>query len=188
MISVGAYTARTDWNPAEPGVGSAKTIIGGSVPGTLTYFSGLGPNRKGVLKPEITAPGRWVMASLSSWAWPVREYLSIFASPAGGKPLLMVAQDSIHAVSQGTSFAAPHVAGLCALLLQANPDLAGTEIKNILTATASRDSMTVGAPDNYWGYGRADAIAAVRKVLGLPLIPPLFLPLFLRMTLCGQTA
>ena len=166
VISVGAYTARTDWRSAEPGVGSAKTIIGGSVPGTLTYFSGLGPNRKGVLKPEITAPGRWVMASLSRWAWPVGEHLSIFESPAGGMPLLMVAQDSIHAVGQGTSFAAPHVAGLCALLLQANPNLASTEIKNILTATASRDSMTGGAPDNYWGYGRADAIAAVRKVLG----------------------
>ncbi|HUU28890.1 MAG TPA: S8 family serine peptidase [archaeon] len=167
LITVGAYTSRDDWVSLEPGVSSARQFLGGSVPGTLTYFSSLGPNRKGLLKPELTAPGRWIMASLSRMAWPVDEPLSLFHSPVGGKPLLMVALDSIHAAGQGTSFAAPHVAGICALLLEANPNLTNQEIKNILTSTAATDSMTEGVPGNFWGYGRANAISAARKVLGL---------------------
>ena len=167
LITVGAYTARADWLSLEGPAGSSGIFLGYSQPGALTYFSGLGPNRKGVLKPEITAPGRWVMASLSRWAWPVGEKLSIFESPVGGKPLVLVATDSIHSVSQGTSFAAPHVAGVCALLLQADPSMDNSRIKSVLTAAAATDSMTEGAPDNFWGHGRANAIGAARMALGL---------------------
>ncbi len=167
LITAGAYTVRADWLSLEGPAGSSGIFLGRSEPGTLTYFTGLGPNRKGVLKPEITAPGRWVMASLSRWAWPVAEKLSMFNSPIGSKPLVLVATDSIHGVSQGTSFAAPHVAGVCALLLEADPSLTNSQIKSILTATAATDSMTAGAPDNYWGHGRANAISAARRALGL---------------------
>jgi len=167
LITAGAYTARADWLSLEGPAGSSGIFLGHSEPGALTYFTGLGPNRKGVLKPEITAPGRWVLASLSRWAWPVGEILSIFKSPISGKPLVLVAADSIHSVSQGTSFATPHVAGVCALLLQADPALTNSQIKSILTATAATDSMTTGAPDNYWGYGRVNAISAARRSLGL---------------------
>jgi subtilisin family serine protease len=164
---VGAYAARSDWLSLDGPAGSFGIFLGYSEPGALAYFTGLGPNRKGVLKPEITAPGRWVMASLSRWAWPVGEILSIFESPVSGKPLALVATDSIHSVSQGTSFATPHVAGVCALLLQADPLLDNSQIKSILTSTAATDSMISGAPDNYWGHGRANAISAARRALGL---------------------
>jgi len=164
LITVGAYAVRADWFSLGRRRGSSGIFFGHSDPGALTYFSGLGPNRKGVLKPEITAPGRWVMASLSCWAWPVGEKLSIFN--IGSRPLMFVATDSIHGVSQGTSFAAPHVAGVCALLLEADPSLTNSQIKSILTATAATDSMTTSTPDNYWGHGRVNAISATRRVLG----------------------
>ncbi|MBN2290063.1 MAG: S8 family serine peptidase [Candidatus Glassbacteria bacterium] len=167
MITVGAYVSRTDWSSAEEGVTSARDHLGGSTPGALAYFSGLGPNRKEVLKPEVVAPGRWVMAAMSGFAWPLDEHLSLYESPIGGKPLLMVAPDSIHGVSQGTSFATPHVAGICALLLQADPGLSNARVKEILTATATGDSLVSSLPDNYWGYGRANAIGAVRSALGI---------------------
>ncbi|MFC1537755.1 S8 family serine peptidase [Gemmatimonadota bacterium] len=167
VITVGAYISRTDWSSAQQGVVSAAKYIGGSTPGTLAYFSGLGPNRKEVLKPEVTAPGRWVMASMSGFAWPVTEPLSIYESPYSSLPLLMVGEDSLHGASQGTSFAAPHVAGLCALLLEADPALSHAQIKDVLTETATVDSLAAGLPDNYWGYGRANAIGAVRRALGI---------------------
>lgn len=167
LISVGAYTSRVAWEPLEPGMSSSSAYFGGSLPGALTYFTSLGPNRKGVPKPELTAPGQWVLSSLSAQAWPLTEPLSIYVSPARGAPLLMVARDSLHAASQGTSFSAPHVAGLCALLLEADPGLNQARAKALLTATAARDSLTIGAPDNYWGHGRANAIGAVRAALGL---------------------
>ena len=167
LIAVGAYVSRIRWPSAGRGDQPITGYLGGSEVGTLAYFSGLGPNRKNVLKPELTPPGRWIMASMSESAWPLDEDLSMYQSPVGSNPLLMVAPDSIHAVSQGTSFATPHVAGLCALLLEADPALSHAEIKAILTETAAGDSLAAGLPNNYWGYGRANAVEAVRRVLGL---------------------
>ena len=159
VITVGAYVARTDWRSLAGGVEWASEIVGQSVPGELASFSSLGPNRKGVLKPEITAPGQWIMSTMSRWAWPLDPgSISIYRAKT---PLLPVALDSIHAISAGTSFSAPIVAGICALLLEKNPDLTHPQIKDILTRSAATDSITAGAPNNYWGYGRANAIGAL---------------------------
>ncbi len=172
VITVGAYTARTGWWSLNGGAGSLGTSFGSSTPGELTYFSSLGPTRDGRMKPEITAPGRWVMSSMSSAAWPLTETLSMF-SLSGTLPLLLVATDSLHAISQGTSFSAPHVAGVAALLLEADPTLTSAGIKGLITSTAAVDSQTVGVPNNYWGYGRANAAGAVAKALGAQSAPVL---------------
>src|SRR6185436_10252948 len=86
--------------------------------------------------PILAAPGESITA----------------ASPAalnGGAP---------YAVVSGTSFAAPHVAGVAALLLQSNPALTPTDIKRILQRSAvpilGRDRSEVGA-------GGLDAWAAL---------------------------
>ncbi len=155
VITVGAYSARTGWWSL---AGSA--VPGGTTPGELTYFSSLGPTRDGRMKPEITAPGQWVMSSLSHDAWPLTEPLSIFPS------LLFVASDSIHGASRGTSFSAPHVAGVVAMLLEVDSTLTSDEIKALITSTAAVDSQTVGVPDNFWGYGRVNAAGAVAKAQG----------------------
>ncbi len=172
VITTGAYNVRTGWWSLDGGAGSLGVGLGGTTPGELTYFTSLGPTRDGRLKPEITAPGRWVLSSLSSDAWPLTEPLSIF-SLSGSLPLLLVASDSVHGVSQGTSFSAPHVAGVVALLLEADSTLTSAEIKTLITSTAALDSQTVGAPDNYWGYGRVNAAGAVAKALGSPSGPVL---------------
>ncbi len=160
VITAGAYNVRTGWWSLSGGAGSLGVGLGTTTPGELTYFTSLGPTRDGRLKPEITAPGRWVMSSLSGNAWPLTETLSIFPS------LLFVAGDSAHGVSQGTSFSAPHVAGVVALLLEVDSTLTSAELKTLITSTAAIDSQTVGAPDNYWGYGRVNAAGAVAKALG----------------------
>ena len=156
--------ARSDFPSLDASVGFGSTVLGHRTSGEIASFSSLGPNRKGVLKPEITAPGQWVMASYSRWSDPRLEPLSIYrAYPS--LPLLLIAPDSIHAISQGTSFSAPHVAGLCALLLDADPTLNNSQIRALLTRTATADSMTGGLPNNTWGYGRANAIGAARRIL-----------------------
>ncbi len=63
----------------------------------------------------------------------------------------------------GTSAAAPQVAGVAALMLQANPNLTEVEVRTILQQTA-RDVGVVGF-DNDTGYGLVDAEKAVRRVL-----------------------
>ncbi|MCB0637942.1 MAG: S8 family serine peptidase [Lewinella sp.] len=68
----------------------------------------------------------------------------------------------------GTSSATPLVAGICALMLTANPDLTAREVKEILQKTADK----IGYPSEYvnghsvkYGYGRVNADRAVAEAL-----------------------
>ena len=68
----------------------------------------------------------------------------------------------------GTSSATPLVAGICALILSANPDLTAREVKEILQQTADK----IGSPSSYYyghsrtyGYGRVNAEKAVAEAL-----------------------
>ena len=63
----------------------------------------------------------------------------------------------------GTEYAAAHVVGLAALIWSVNPNLANHEVESIIESTA----VDLGEPckDDYFGYGRIDASAAVRAAL-----------------------
>lgn len=65
----------------------------------------------------------------------------------------------------GTSAAAPHEAGVAALVKSANPALTNTQIRNILTSTAI-DNMAPGV-DRDSGYGIVNAAAAVAAAKAL---------------------
>jgi len=105
----------------------------------LAWFSSVGPTTwDGVtyVKPDIAAPGLNVIS----------------CSHKGGLVSNM-----------GTSMACPHVAGLAALMLQANPKLTIDEVRQIGESTA----IDLGTPgkDNKFGSGRFDAKAALDKVM-----------------------
>ncbi|HKK74902.1 MAG TPA: S8 family serine peptidase [Saprospiraceae bacterium] len=68
----------------------------------------------------------------------------------------------------GTSSSTPLVAGICALILSANPDLTASEVKEILTQTADK----IGRVADYYrghsrkyGYGRVNAEKAVAEAI-----------------------
>jgi archaellum component FlaC len=67
----------------------------------------------------------------------------------------------------GTSAAAPHVAGIAALVWEADPTLTSGEVFDVITSTA-----VDGDPgwDNTWGFGRADAYEAVASVATGPVV------------------
>lgn len=78
----------------------------------------------------------------------------------------------------GTSMATPHVAGVAALILSANPNLTGQEVRDIIEKTAQKvrpdlysynsdQSHSNGMWNNEMGYGLVDAYAAVRMAKGL---------------------
>ncbi|MEZ4673861.1 MAG: S8 family serine peptidase [Caldilineaceae bacterium] len=115
--------------------------------GTIASFSSRGPviaDGSGRLKPDISAPG---VAVRSAWV-------------NGGYNTI-----------QGTSMASPHVAGAVALLWSAVPTLIGdieaTEqilIKSATPVPANNcgEGANVVVPNNTYGYGRLDILAAVQ--------------------------
>ncbi|MGB3077876.1 MAG: S8 family peptidase [Saprospiraceae bacterium] len=79
--------------------------------------------------------------------------------------------------SSGTSMAGPHVVGLVALMISANPSLAGKVdlIEDIIESTCVPKTTDQNCgnipgsqvPNNTYGYGRVDALAAVQAALAL---------------------
>ena len=72
----------------------------------------------------------------------------------------------------GTSSACPGVAGIVALVLSANPDLTWQQVREVLKETAEKIDTPNGGYDtqghsNYYGFGRVNAEAAVKKALTL---------------------
>jgi minor extracellular serine protease Vpr len=143
VIAVGAYTSEY-LNP-----------VGTEVGGTLANFSTYGPTLDERLKPNVSAPGVNVESSLSSF----RD---------GGYSITNTVDfdgtEYEFARLSGTSMSGPAVAGVVALMLEANPELTPADIRSILESTAREDEDTdilPAAGDHVWGHGKVTASQAV---------------------------
>ncbi len=124
-------------------VGSYVTRFVNDAPlGALSRFSGRGPTRYGLRKPELAAPGESIISVRSS---------------ASRRPQFVPG----YTLMPGTSMAAPHVTGVAALLLEINPRFTCEQVKQILARAARRDGAAASAPDDSWGSGRLTALRAV---------------------------
>lgn len=81
---------------------------------------------------------------------------------APGEDVFMTAMGGSYSTASGTSFAAPHVAALAALLLSKDPTLTSFQIKQLITMTA--DDIGTPGPDIFSGAGRINARAALDAV------------------------
>jgi subtilisin family serine protease len=107
-------------------------------------YSGTGPTRDGRLKPELVAPG----VDICSNAVRFDRY--------DGPECAQVQKT-------GTSMAAPHVAGVVALMFQLNPELTSAQVKQILIASAEyRGGLRDFDPQ--WGFGVLNAQRALQLV------------------------
>lgn len=147
-ISVGAYLANLDLN-------------GQKVTYDIAGFSSLGPTLDGRTKPDLCAPGVSVASSISSFT--DRSYSPVESITFNGRTYDF-------AKFSGTSMASPVVAGIVALMLEANPYLTPSEIKEILQETCRYDDKTgdlSSGPNNTWGYGKVNAYSAVQRAAQL---------------------
>ncbi len=143
VIAVGAYATRNTWTSEIDGSQQVEDLG----LGRLAPYSSIGPTaapeRTGV-KPDITAPGSVIISARAR------------SIPDGPDVV-----DSNRVIMQGTSMAAPHVAGAVALMLQAAPKLSSDDVRRIFTHTARADIMTGSTPNEAYGLGKLDAKAAV---------------------------
>ena len=132
---------------------------GSIITGSLASFSSRGPTLDGRVKPDLTAPGVNVISSISSFT--NASYLPEANTNFNGR-------NYEFAAFSGTSMASPVVAGLVALLLEANPTLSAQDVKDILIATAREDDKTGTLPSGgnaEWGAGKATATRAIEMAL-----------------------
>ncbi len=115
----------------------------------LAIYSSRGYTSDGRVKPDVATIGSSIMAP--------------DAATSDG-----------YTSKSGTSMATPLMAGIAALMVEANPDLTPTEFKDIISAhSIERDLQLLGdpgfndcsiletRPDNEFGYGQADPLAFV---------------------------
>lgn len=117
----------------------------------VAYFSSRGPSPiDGAIKPDLSAPGVDIPSTLP---------------------------DNQYGVYSGTSMATPHVAGTVALLASVDPSLTVDQLEDLLKRSADHfaSSETCGneltCPNNSYGWGRLNALRAVRVALGLDTYP-----------------
>jgi minor extracellular serine protease Vpr len=92
----------------------------------LASFSALGPSVIEGLKPDVSAPG----INIYSGAIKTGDSSAGVVNPSG------------FTSEQGTSQAAPHVAGAAALVKQLNPSFSPEQIKSVLISSATTDVFT----------------------------------------------
>lgn len=161
VVAAGIVTAHSAGNSGAQGCNSVSnpsaiydesfTVGSTTSSDAISGFSSRGnvtADGSGRLKPDISAPGSSVRSSIRN----------------GG-----------YSTFSGTSMAAPHVAGLVGLLISANPALAGqvATIETLVqdTALPLTSTQTCGGvpgssiPNNTFGWGRIDALNAVRNVV-----------------------
>ncbi|MCB1691244.1 MAG: S8 family serine peptidase [Pseudomonadales bacterium] len=68
---------------------------------------------------------------------------------------------------QGTSMATPHVAGVVALMKAVYPDLSPDDVDRLLASGEMTDDLGPSGRDDSFGYGRIDALKAVRAAYRL---------------------
>lgn len=101
-------------------------------------FSNRGPvvHYPDIFKPDICAPGVGIYSTIKNGSYGSKD---------------------------GTSMATPHIVGVAALLLSYKPTLTVDELEDIIKSTAVplTDNTYINSPNYGYGYGLADAFAAL---------------------------
>ncbi len=150
VITVGNFENRKMYYDVD-----STPYVNSATPGMIGGSSSHGPNRVGIIKPDISATGN---VSLGT-AHAQQVTLSL------NNNRNQLARCGKHFRNGGTSMASPVVAGIAALYLQKNPTATYRQVKDALLLSARMDTFTGAVPNNTYGYGKVSGCDAM-------MIPP----------------
>ena len=138
VISVGNFAGQKDYIDV-----NGNLFVFSHTPGELAPTTSRGPNRRGYIKPDVSATGN---GNLSA---------AIGAYANSGSSSL--AEGGMHIRNGGTSIACPVISGIAALYLEKCPNSTFEDYKNDLFLNAIEDDFTGVTPNFAFGYGKVDA-------------------------------
>lgn len=145
VIAIGTYVNRKTYVD----VNSVLHPLPNNV-GQIDVGSSLGPNRRGILKPDISATGRFMISSSPD------STINFFMANSASN---LVALGGKHVIKSGTSMASPVVAGVAALYFEKCPSATMSEIMQAIALSAKKDSFTGTTTNTAYGNGKIDALA-----------------------------
>ncbi len=158
-----APKARSRWLHTVRSITSGRTIHRWGVPSPRSRPSA--PRSTSARNRTSLAPGVSVISSISLFT--DNNYtLAALANFQG--------EDYPFAAFSGTSMSSPAVAGIVAMILEADPTITAAEVRALLKATARTDNNTGVIPpggSTRWGMGKVNAYRAVSELLGVVSVP-----------------
>ena len=147
-IAPNSYNIRNTWVDID---GANRATQNQGAINDLWRGSSTGPTFDGRLGVDVSAPGDSVFTTYNP-----TSYFATFRfneiQDGGG----------FYGRANAVSAAAPQVTGIIALMLEKNPRLDQIQIRAMLRNSARADSFTGAVPNERWGYGKVDALNAVR--------------------------
>jgi len=154
-ISVGSYCSRSRMTTKS---GSTRTFS--STPTEIASYSSYGPDARGVRRPDVCAPGCWLVSSGSRY-----DSVSIVGKTNIAPSAAVNDVEYYYYPNSGTSMATPVVTGAVALWLQADSKLTAADVRKILETTSYSDDYVTGGNAERWGFGKLDVAAGLRYIL-----------------------
>jgi subtilisin family serine protease len=139
---------------------------------TAAAFSSHGPTIDGRIKPDVLAPGQYVVSSINSHCTGNADCVPCIAPAFVASFNIESDGEHCYATMSGTSMAAPMVTGVAALMLEANPLLTPDTLAGLLRKYADVDAGIKSAGAAVRGYGKVrahDALLNKDDREGLPL-------------------
>ena len=160
VISVGAYCSRKSYYDSN----NELYTYNRCTPDDIAYFSSYGPDESGIERPDLCAPGFAVISSANRY----HDSSHYQHMPPG---VTVSGVEYPYSVIYGTSMSAPVVTGVIAMMLQLNPSLTVSDVREAFRASSVKDAFVTGGDHSKWGFGKLDAWSAVDAVIGHCLLP-----------------
>ena len=171
-IGVGVYYSATSYMDIN---GNIQQYRDESQLDKIVHFSSWGTDDNGMNHPDVVAPGAGVCSAYNNYDADYIDAKGEFRPEMSADltdGVNLFGRNHYYGVKEGTSMAAPHVSGIIALWLQANPNLTYADVRTLIQQTSYNDDYTTNPeliPSGnviQAGAGKIDALAGLQELTG----------------------